>query len=263
MKRALGLCLVLCLLPLAAVRADDVPVTVYYYERMPFFGEPGTDHEGIVLAVARMVLERAGIPFVFEKVPVNRIFKTLERPGPYCVPGAFRTPEREAAYLFSDAPLYQDSPPHVVVRSRDVGDFAGVRGIRDLLSGGKVLGVVESYSYGTWVDENIARYAPRRLVVTIGDNQANFYRMLLSSRFDYFFASLEEASSVMRSDEAFAAGLSVLPLADAPAGNVRWFMFSPGFPRELLARVNASIVAVRASDEYERLVLEAKRAASD
>lgn len=235
-------------------------VTVYYYERMPFFGVPGTDREGVVLTIARLALERAGIRFVFEKVPVNRLFSSVAIPGPFCVPGAFRTPERERVYRYSALPLYQDEAPHFVVRAADLGVFAGVTDVASLLSLDETLGTVQSYSYGAWVDAAIARYDPRRVVVTIGDNQDTFYRMLLYGRFDYFFASPEEASFIIEDRPEFKGEFSVLPLSDAPAGNQRWMMFSPGFPPELRERFDAALAALRADEAYETLIGDLKRA---
>jgi len=252
--------LTLALVAVTVVSSAQEPVvTVFYYERMPFFGVPGTEREGVVLTIARLALERAGIPFVFEKVPVNRLFSSAAIPGPFCVPGAFRTPDRERVYRYSALPLYRDEPPHFVVRAADAPAFSGVTDVESLLSRDESLGVVQSYSYGSWVDAAVARYDPRRVVVTIGDNQDTFYRMLLYGRFDYFFASPEEASSIIGSRPEFEGEFAVLPLSDAPEGNQRWMMFSPGFPRDLRERFDAALAALRADAAYATLIDDLKR----
>jgi polar amino acid transport system substrate-binding protein len=251
--------IIFALLAGAALRAQEPEVTVYYYERPPFFGQIGTEDEGIILRIARLVFEDARIPYRFEKLPVTRIFESLKRPGLHCVAGVFKTPERESLYSFSADPIYQDSEPHYVVRKAESADYAGLRTIGDLLASGRTLGVAESYSYGTWIDKNIASYDPPRETVNIGDDQSNFYAMLVVRRFDYFFASLEEATQLLRTNRIFSARLAVRELEDAPEGNIRWIMFSRDFPEELLARINRSIPRVKKRAEYRRIISGAIR----
>lgn len=242
-----------------SVRAQEPEVTVYYYERPPFFGQVGTENEGIILRIARLVFEDARIPYRFEKLPVTRIFESLKQPGLHCVAGVFRTPEREGLYSFSAAPIYQDSEPHYVIRKAEASDYAGLRTIGDLLASGRTLGVAESYSYGTWIDKNIISYDPPRETVNIGDDQSSFYAMLVVRRFDYFFASLEEATQLLRTNRLYSERLAVRELEDAPEGNIRWIMFSRDFPEELLARINRSIPRVRKSAGYRRIISGAIR----
>lgn len=255
MKIRIFLTALLAVAPLPLLAQDRV-VTIYTYERMPFFGQINTDAEGFINQITRLIFEDAKIPYVFKKVPVSRIFATLAQPGISCVAGAFRTPEREQTYLFSSDYIYQDSSPRYLIRSADQAHYASIKNIKDLLTSGKTVGLAEKYSYGTWIDENVKLYNPPTVVVNIGDNQSAFMQMLVLKRFDYVFASGEEASYNLRNNPEFRAAISVKMLADTPtAGNIRWIMFSNNFPPDLRERIDKSIPKVKKSKAYRDIVV--------
>ncbi|MGL4370830.1 MAG: substrate-binding periplasmic protein [Spirochaetota bacterium] len=214
--------------------------------------------EGFLIAITRMIFEDAGIPYRFEKLPVNRIFENLKNPGKVCMAGLFKNPEREKLYVFSSGYIYQDSPPHYVVHRRNFGRFAGITTINSLLTSKMTLGKVDRYSYGLWVDANLRRYNPPTVVVNVGDNQGNFFNMLLLGRFDYLFAGQEEASYNLHANPEFRTDLAILTLRDAPAGNRRYIAFSKGFPPADIRRINASISRVKNKAEYMEIVKKAK-----
>lgn len=135
--------------------SKDPTITICYYERMPFFGQIETGDEGILLTITSEILRTAGISYRFAKMPVARIFETVGEDTYACLPGVFRTPDREAVYRFSSLPIYQDTPPHYVIRRADQSDYANVHTIKDLLTSEKTLGLAERYSYGQWVDKNV------------------------------------------------------------------------------------------------------------
>lgn len=230
--------------------AQERVVTIYTYDRMPFFGQLDTETEGFINQITRLVFENAKIPYVFEKVPVNRIFDNLTRPGLSCVAGVFRTPEREQTYAFSADSIYQDSPPHYLIRNTDEAQYAAIKDIKSLLTSGKTLGLVDKYSYGTWIDESVRQYKPPSVVVNIRDDQSAFMQMLVIKRFDFMFASREEASYNLRTNPHFQGVISVKALPDAPAGNIRWIMYNKDFPSDLRARIDNSIPKVKKSKAY-------------
>lgn len=237
------------------VFSQESDVTIYYYERLPFFGQANTENEGIILEITRQVFETAEIPYHFERMPVARIFEILKTSNDnVCFPGVFRNQERERLYIFSDASIYQDTSPHYVIRRSDEAYFNGIDTIRDLLRTTKKVGLVEKYSYGMWIDDNIKKYQPDSILVNIGDDQKNFYKMLLLNRFDYFFASTEEANYVIRSNTDYVNNLLLKTLLDAPEGNIRWIIFNRGFKPELIRRINKAIPLVKESARYKMLV---------
>ena len=168
--------------------SQEADVTIYYYERMPFFGQINTENEGIIFEITKEIFDSAHISYHFEKMPVARIFEILKKSNENtCFPGVFRNQDRENLYIFSDYPIYQDTSPHYVIRKIDEQYFDHIDTIHELLRTNKKVGLVEKYSYGIWVDDNIEKYKPNSVIVNIGDDQKNFYKMLLANRFDYFF----------------------------------------------------------------------------
>ena len=233
---------------------QETPVTVYFYDRMPFFGHVGTPDEGFLLKITRLIFDDAGGPFHFEKVPLNRIFENLKKDGSYCMPGVFKTPDRQKLYIYSRHPIYQDSSPGYVIRQENEIKFSNIKTIGALLSSGMTLGLVKNYSHGTWIDENIKKRSPEKTIVNIGDDQGPFISMLLHGRFDYIFASREEASYNIRAIPDFSGKLVIRKLDDAPAGNIRWLIFSKSFPKELLGRINDSIRKTKSSNAYRAIL---------
>lgn len=201
-------------------------ITICYYERMPFFGQLETGDEGILLTITSEILRTAGIAYRFEKLPVSRIFDTVLEDIYACFPGVFRTPDRETLYRFSSLPIYQDTPPHYVIRRADQSEYADIHTIKDLLTSEKTLGLAEKYSYGSWVDKNVKEYRPKSVTVNFGDDQRSFYRMLAAGRFDYFFSSAEEANYLINSTPENTGTFIMKELSDAPEGNIRWILFN-------------------------------------
>jgi polar amino acid transport system substrate-binding protein len=226
---------------------------------MPFFGNEGKADEGFILKITRMIFNDAGIEYRFEKVPVNRIFEALKESGPYCFPGVFKKADRLRLYIFSNYPVYQDGPLHYIIRKKDRSRFDNVHTIENLLRSNAVLGKIESYSHGEWADSNIAKFSPKKFVINIGDNQNTFFEMLLQGRFDYIFAGEEEAVYNLSANEQYRENLMISDLRDAPAGNIRWIIFSKGFPKDKLARINASILRVKKSAKYQSIVDDSKK----
>jgi uncharacterized protein (TIGR02285 family) len=233
---------------------QETPVTVFYYERLPFFGQPYSKEEGFILQIARLVLDDAKIPYHFEKIPLNRLFENLKRDGLVCFPGMFKTPEREATYKYSGSPIYQDARPRYIIRRSDLHEFENIHTIKELLTSNKVLGVIKNYSYGKWVDQNILSYGPPTVTAEITDDQSNFILMLLYKRFDYFFSGGEEALYNVEHNQSTKDALAMRLLDDAPEGNIRWFIFPKTFPDKLLGRIDESIERVKKSDKYRELL---------
>jgi len=236
------------------VFAAPVPLTVYYYNRMPYYGEVTGHPAGLLLDIAREVFERAGVPYRFVAMPVRRITENLRTDRNACSIGWFRTPEREAQFLFSDDCLYQDKPFCVIVRKDRSDRLPANPGIRDILQSNLELGLVEGFRYGDWLEGNLKAFAPRCQPVAVGDDSGVMYRMLLGGRFEYMFAGSEEAAYVLASNADYAVRLDRVRVADAPAGNKRYIMFSPNTDPGLLARINAAIPEVRRSRAYRQLL---------
>jgi polar amino acid transport system substrate-binding protein len=239
---------------------QETDVTIYFFERMPFGGQVNEENKGILIEITKKIFDNAQISYHFELLPVARIFEILKKSDAnVCFPGVFRNPERDKQYIFSDLPIYQDSAPHYVIRKKDEQYFSNINTIHELLKSNKKVGLVEKFSYGIWVDDNIKKDKPNSVIVNIGDDQKSFYKMLLANRFDYFFASTEEANYIIRSNPAFSNTLLLKNLIDAPEGNIRWIIFNKTFQPELLERINRSIVSIKASEQYKIIIEQSKK----
>lgn len=192
-------------------------------------------------------------------MPITRIFEEMKEPGYNCLAGAFKTPEREKLYIFSNDYIFQDSPPHYVIHRRNIQKFRSVKTIKDLLASKMTLGVVEKYSYGSWVDSNISKYNPLRREVNVGDNQKSFFQMLYVGRFDFLFAGLEEANYNISSNNDYRSNLVVKSLTDAPEGNKRYMLFNKYYPAETLDKINKAISRVKQNPEYKAIVQKVRR----
>lgn len=228
-------------------------LTVYYYNRLPYYGTLNNRPGGILLDIARLVFDEAGIACEFQEAPAKRIPETLKAPGNACSIGWFMTREREAVYTFSAEYIYQDRPFCALYnldrRSRLPADPT----LKALLQANLELGMIDGFAYGDWLEANVAKYGPRVQKVSIGEDSDNLFHMLLGGRFDYMFIGLEEASYILQSHPEYDHKLGLLAVTDAPKGNLRYILFSRGVDPDLLEKVNAAIPRVRQSRRYKQM----------
>ena len=228
-------------------------LTVYYYERMPFFGDSGGKPAGLLIDIAKLVFDEAGTSYQFVNVPVVRFFESLRKPGNSCVIGALRTKEREAIYAYSDDFIYRDRPFRVVVNKGKRKALPERPTIRQVLQSELRLGVAEGYVYGDWLDRKIVEYQPRLQKVNIGNDSEKMHKMIIGGRFDYQFAVAEEAQHIVAEDQEHRDHLTTVEIADAPNGNMRYLLCSKGIDSATMKKMNAAIKTVKSTRDYERL----------
>lgn len=229
-------------------------LTVYYFERMPFFGDRDGEASGLLIDVSRLILDEAAVPYRFVNVPVVRLFDSLRKPGNSCVVGAHRTKERESIYAYSDDFIYRDRPFRIVVNKGKRKALPERPTIRQILQSELRLGVAEGYIYGDWLDRNIVEYQPKLQKVNIGNDSEKMHKMIIGGRFDYQFAVAEEAQYIVAEDREHSDHLTTVEIADAPTGNMRYLLCSKGIDAVMLKKINAAIKTVKASREYERAI---------
>lgn len=236
------------------VAAEPAPeVTLYYYERMPFFGDSGGKPAGLLIGISELIFDEAGINYKFINVPVVRFFESLRKPGNSCLIGALRTKEREAIYAYSDDFIYRDQPFRVIVNKAKRKALPERPTIKQVLESGLRLGVTEGYVYGSWLDGKIAEHQPIVQKINIGNETEKMHKMLIGGRFDYMFAVAEEARHVVAEDQQHRSHLTTVEIADAPRGNMRYLLCSKGIDSAILQKINAAIKAVKSTRDYERL----------
>ena len=237
-----------------SVAAEPVPeVTLYYYERMPFFGDSGGKPAGLLIDIAKLVFDEAGTSYQFVNVPVVRFFESLRKPGNSCVIGALRTKEREAIYTYSDDFIYRDQPFRIIVSKAKRKTLPERPTIKQVLESGLRLGVTEGYVYGDWLDRKIAEHQPIVQKINIGNETEKMHKMLIAGRFDYMVAVAEEARHVVAKDQEHRSRLTTVEIADAPRGNMRYLLCSKGIDSAIMQKMNAAIKTVKSTRDYERL----------
>ncbi|WP_245747894.1 substrate-binding periplasmic protein [Formivibrio citricus] len=239
----------------ATFSAEPLPeLTIYHYERMPFFGNNSGKEAGILIDISRMIFDQAKIRHKYVEVPVRRLLESLKEREYACTIGALKTTERETLYAYSDDFIYQDQPFRIIIQSEKKTLLPENPTVRQILESELRLGVIDGHVYGSWLDGSIARYKPRLQKINIGDDTERMHKMIAGDRIDYMFAVAEEAKYVINNNREFAEKLSIVKVADAPAGNRRYILCSKEVGGETLKKINAAIKTVKASANYKRLI---------
>ena len=233
-------------------RAGREPLPVLYIDRPPYYQTlPDGSAGGALVEIARLVLERAGVPHRFVEMPARRILQMIRKGESVCSVGWFRTRERESFARFSE-PIYRNLPIGAMVRREAASRWPPRPTLRDALGSGLVLGMVNGYRYGPEVDALVARLRPP--VVRVAGGQENLLRMLARGRVDWMLVCPEEAGYRFRRDPDLAARTVLVRFRDAPPGNRRYILFSRSVPPGVVKAVNEAIRAVVRSTRYRRIV---------
>lgn len=219
--------------------ADDGAITVLIHKRAPYYVIENGQISGIIAEPAARAFKNAGLKFSWHELASNRQLKRIEQNADRsCAVGWFKKPEREAFARFTD-PIYVDRPMVVLARS-DNSAVASHTMLKALIADpslrfGRKLG----YSYGAVVDDLLVSEKTVNLTTT----QDNFgmVRMLLGRRFDYMFASYEEAAGLIDSVGAASDDLVALTLGGTPPGNARHILCSKNVSDAEIERLNEAI----------------------
>ena len=253
MRPGLLLSILLALSVSGLAAEPQAELTVYYYERLPFFGDSDGKPVGLLIDISELIFDEAGINYKLVNVPVVRFFESLRKPGNSCLIGALRTKEREAIYSYSDDFIYRDQPFRIIVSKTKRKALPERPTIKQVLESGLRLGVTEGYVYGNWLDGKIAEHQPTVQKINIGNETEKMHKMLIAGRFDYMVAVAEEARHVVAKDQEHRSRLTTVEIADAPRGNMRYLLCSKGIDSAIMQKMNAAIKTVKSTRDYERL----------
>ena len=248
------LALLMLLSPPCLAAEPAAELTVYYYERMPFFGDVNGQASGLLVDISRLIFDTAGVRYRLVNVPVVRFFEALKKPGNSCLIGALRNREREAIYSYSDDFIYQDQPFRVIVSKGKRGALPERPDIRQILASDLRLGLTEGYAYGDWLDGKITEHRPLLQRINIGSETGKMHKMIIAGRFDYMFSVAEEAHYVVEKSRENAENLTVVEIADAPRGNMRYLLCSKGIDSALMSKINVATGKVKAGRYYEDII---------
>jgi polar amino acid transport system substrate-binding protein len=225
--------------PSSSNTSDETLIVVHYHERKPYYETLPDGVRGLCADPLKLVFEKAGVSFRWEKTPPKRQLEILKHnPGRNCFLGWFKTPERKIFAKFS-LYIYQDKPTIALARS-DNDKISSGRSLKDILSNQNlVLLRKDGYSYGKYIDEQIGKIKPAT-EITSTDN-LGMLQMIQSGRADYFFIAQEEAEVLIDVSGALPKDLKYIRFTDVPKGNRRYIMFSPLIEDEFISRINTAI----------------------
>lgn len=208
-------------------------LTLHYQERPPYSSTAANGQVlGVVAAPVAQALAGAGIPYRWAVTPGQRQLALIQSGlGLQCGVGWFYTAERAARGKFS-RPVYRDQPFGALVRD-DTGLQSGVRASELIAERSLTLLVKDGYSYGTLLDDLIAKLAPSVARTSVEPTQMSL--MLQSRRADWMIVTPEEAAVVG------APGLHLIAFADVPTGVARHLYCSADVPDEWLARIDRAL----------------------
>jgi hypothetical protein len=218
--------------------AGAADLMLYYNERPPFIAASinGEVH-GVVADPAISVLHAAGISIEWRERPINRGLAIIEAgQEAACAVGLFKTPERASRAQFS-LPLYRDRAM-AVVANRD--QLTTPSSLVDLMSNRRYRMVVkESFSYGPFIDELIAREHPQ--TSTSPYEMVDLFNQVRKGLADYTIAPGEEASYWLGHDARMQAELREIHYPDIPPGQLRYLMCSKAVPAEQMQKIDHAI----------------------
>ncbi len=225
------------LMPLEAQTVPPPVVTVYFSERPPFSIVEG--QTGILISLTKAILSEAGIRPRFIELPAPRILELLKGSQSDALGlGWYKIPGKTLPGRFS-LPIYQEQPSVAVMNSRAAAALGTTVRLESLLASNFTLGLKAGDSLGPVLDQKVRAQGLVPLETVVGI--PSMLKLIQAGRMDYTLLSEEEAQYLMRKDPSLVPGLVVTRLADAPPGNLRYFLFPDGFDPLLAARIDTAI----------------------
>ena len=225
---------------LAAQSMAGEKISLYYNERVPYLEtQANGDVQGLTATPAKLVFQRAGIPFEWKKSSVTAqllLIRENQRKG--CLVGWYKNPEREKLGKFSH-PIYQGRLT-IALGLADNPKIGSEQSPRELLQNKQTtLLVKEGYSYGHILDIMIAQTQPRISVAT-GEN-INMLSMLVYKRADYFFVGEFEALELIRHSEYTQKDFKLMRFAEPLPEEPRHLWCSKQVPDDVIDKLNVEI----------------------
>ncbi len=241
--------LFLALVPAAPASGREKTLTVLVFHRPPYYiVENGRPVGGILVDITRQTLTAAGIPYVLVEAPPKRILKTIEGTREYaCSVGWFKTVERERFARFSD-PIFVGQPMGAVMRPELATTLPANPVIGDLTGKDLRLGLRGGFSYGEWLDAELAgNRGSTDLSVT---ENAQLLEMIARNRIDYTVIDPEEYAWLASQNKAFQTDTTFVAIHDIPPEVPRHLMCSRCVPPEVISRINAALARLRGGREH-------------
>ena len=133
--------------------ANPLKIKVFYFDRLPYYGNVNGKPDGVLVDIAKEIFDEAGIQYEFVYTASIRVLENLKTHENSCALGWFKTKEREEIYSYSDDYIYQDKPYSIIINKEKINNLPKNPKMEDILRSNLVLGLVERYVYGEWMDK--------------------------------------------------------------------------------------------------------------
>lgn len=218
---------------------DESLIYLHYNERPPYLVTTQTDVEGLTGSPTTLIFEKSQIPFQWQQTPSKRqIYILQQNKGRDCLPGWFKTPEREK-YAKYTLPIYQDKPQIALARA-DNDRIPSSGTVKDFFSNSELtLLVKDGYSYGEFIDRKIQNFKPVRIETTV--ENSGMLKMIYARHADYFFIAPEEAEGLINASTFDLNDFKIIRFTDIVAGEKRYILCNFQVEDSLIERLNAAI----------------------
>ena len=226
-------------LSLAPHLSSAADLTLYYYNRPPFMIPNSSHPSGYFIEKTELVMKLAGIDYVWEELPVNRLFILLEKsPEPICTSGFFLTPERAAIAQFSK-PFYRTQRLVGIVRADS--PIAETTNAKDLLTkkGLRVL-TKQNQVFGAYIDSFLEKIPPEYRLVTSTAFE-NKLKMIYFSRADLTIMTPEEIDQGLKYAGLTSKDVKIVTFPDVPDSELRYILCSRSMSAQMMQKINKGI----------------------
>jgi ABC-type amino acid transport substrate-binding protein len=217
-------------------------INLLYHERPPYAETSGPAVKGLTASPSASAFDKAGIQFKWALTPSKRELQIIqENQGCDCSVGWFKNPDREKFALYTSA-LYQDQPQIAIARANNDKIQSG-RKVADVLTNPDLtLGVKDGYSYGKFLDDQIAAANPKKDVTTA--ENTNMLEKVRKGYNDYFFMAPEEADDLIRVSGFRKEDFKYITFSDMPNGEKRYIICSKRVGADVVEKLNQALSSI-------------------
>jgi uncharacterized protein (TIGR02285 family) len=213
-----------------------------YHERPPYAETAGTVVKGLTASPSANAFDKAGIPFKWALTPSKRELQAIQdNQGCDCSVGWFKNPDREKFALFTSA-LYRDQPQVAIALANNDKIKSGGTVAQTLTNANLILGVKDGYSYGRFLDAQIAANNPKKDVTTA--ENTNMLEKIHKGYNDYFFIAPEEADDLIKVSGFPKEDFKYVTFTDMPNGELRYLICSKRVGTDIVDKLNQALSTI-------------------
>ncbi len=220
-------------LMLGAIAQAAEIMPVYYDERPPYFitkttGQP----QGILVSVTQEIFEKAGIDFVWYRMPTKRILETMNAPDARgCSPGWYQSADRLKTYKFTKA-IYMGHP-QIAVLGPGV-EMPAPPAAANLMAGPAILIKKDGLRFSDAIEQLISRRDQKK-VHSVTFSAADLPRVVAEGQNFFTILPSEQLPGILDTR------LRIVVLSDIPETAERFIMCSTAVGDDVIKRLDTAI----------------------